>query len=144
VSAHGTNPASAVTAGMRVVAVRCDDHGNVDVDDLRDKAAKHTSELAALMITYPSTHGVFEDRLARLFAPLEQLDAGGLRDANRGRVGRSGRRRRCGLLLWPAGERRSCFGLRVAAIAAEHQTKDADSEDKRITHAGEPSAATHG
>jgi glycine dehydrogenase len=62
-SAHGTNPASAVVAGMRVVAVRCDDHGNVDVDDLRAKAAQHRDALAALMITYPSTHGVFEEQI---------------------------------------------------------------------------------
>ncbi len=60
VSAHGTNPASAVTAGMRVVPVACDDEGNIDVEDLRAKVAKHADKLAALMITYPSTHGVFE------------------------------------------------------------------------------------
>ena len=60
VSAHGTNPASAVMAGMKVVTVKCDDNGNVDVDDLRAKAEKHADNLAALMITYPSTHGVFE------------------------------------------------------------------------------------
>ncbi len=59
-SAHGTNPASAVMAGMRVVAVACDDHGNIDLDDLRAKAEAHGQALAALMITYPSTHGVFE------------------------------------------------------------------------------------
>ncbi len=59
-SAHGTNPASAVMAGMRVVGVRCDEQGNIDVDDLRAKAVKHAHELAALMVTYPSTHGVFE------------------------------------------------------------------------------------
>jgi glycine dehydrogenase len=60
VSAHGTNPASAVMAGMKVVIVACDDHGNIDVEDLRAKATRHASELAALMVTYPSTHGVFE------------------------------------------------------------------------------------
>ncbi len=60
-SAHGTNPASAVMAGMRVVAVACDEEGNVDVADLRDKAAAHGDSLAAIMITYPSTHGVFEE-----------------------------------------------------------------------------------
>ena len=60
VSAHGTNPASAVMAGMKVVVVACDDHGNVDVADLKKKAAEHKDHLAALMITYPSTHGVFE------------------------------------------------------------------------------------
>jgi glycine dehydrogenase len=59
-SAHGTNPASAIMAGLRVVVVGCDDNGNVDVDDLRAKAGQHKNELAALMITYPSTHGVFE------------------------------------------------------------------------------------
>ena len=60
VSAHGTNPASAVMAGMKVVTVKCDDNGNVDVGDLRAKAEKHSENLAALMVTYPSTHGVFE------------------------------------------------------------------------------------
>ena len=59
-SAHGTNPASAQMANMRVVVVACDRDGNVDVDDLRAKAERHSAELAALMITYPSTHGVFE------------------------------------------------------------------------------------
>ena len=59
-SAHGTNPASAVMAGMKVVPVRCDDQGNIDIPDLRAKAEQHTDTLAALMITYPSTHGVFE------------------------------------------------------------------------------------
>ena len=59
-SAHGTNAASAVLAGMRVVVVACDDLGNVDLDDLRLKVAEHASDLAALMITYPSTHGVYE------------------------------------------------------------------------------------
>ncbi|MDP7284491.1 MAG: aminotransferase class V-fold PLP-dependent enzyme, partial [Arenicellales bacterium] len=62
-SAHGTNPASAVMAGMKVVIVACDDNGNVDLDDLRDKAATHQDQLAALMITYPSTHGVFEEKI---------------------------------------------------------------------------------
>ena len=59
-SAHGTNPASAVMTGMRVVAVACDANGNVDVDDLRAKAEKYSDSLAAIMVTYPSTHGVFE------------------------------------------------------------------------------------
>jgi glycine dehydrogenase len=59
-SAHGTNPASAVMAGFRVVAVKSDASGNVDLDDLRVKAAQHRERLAALMVTYPSTHGVFE------------------------------------------------------------------------------------
>ena len=60
-SAHGTNPASAQMAGLRVVVVKSDDHGNVDMDDLRAKAVEHADNLAALMITYPSTHGVFEE-----------------------------------------------------------------------------------
>ena len=60
VSAHGTNPASAVMAGMKVVVVACDEHGNIDVGDLAAKAEANASELAALMVTYPSTHGVFE------------------------------------------------------------------------------------
>ncbi len=59
-SSHGTNPASAVMAGMKVVVVKCDDGGNVDVEDMRAKASEHKDNLAALMITYPSTHGVFE------------------------------------------------------------------------------------
>ncbi|WP_018149850.1 aminomethyl-transferring glycine dehydrogenase [Leeia oryzae] len=59
-SAHGTNPASAQMAGMQVVVVKCDDQGNVDIDDLRAKAEQHSQNLAAIMITYPSTHGVFE------------------------------------------------------------------------------------
>jgi glycine dehydrogenase len=60
-SAHGTNPASAVMAGLEVALVACDDHGNIDLEDLRDKAEKHSAQLAALMVTYPSTHGVFEE-----------------------------------------------------------------------------------
>ena len=60
-SAHGTNPASAVMAGYRVVVTGCDRDGNVDLDDLRAKAAQHADRLAALMVTYPSTHGVFEE-----------------------------------------------------------------------------------
>jgi glycine dehydrogenase len=59
-SAHGTNPASAVMCGMKVVAVNCDSQGNVDIADLQAKAEKHSDNLAALMVTYPSTHGVFE------------------------------------------------------------------------------------
>ena len=62
-SAHGTNPASAVMAGMKVVTVNCDRDGNIDVDDLKAKAEKHQHELAALMVTYPSTHGVFEEAI---------------------------------------------------------------------------------
>ncbi len=59
-SAHGTNPASAVMAGMKVVVVACDDQGNIDLEDLRAKADEHADRLGALMVTYPSTHGVFE------------------------------------------------------------------------------------
>ncbi|MGJ3252878.1 MAG: aminomethyl-transferring glycine dehydrogenase, partial [Elainellaceae cyanobacterium] len=62
-SAHGTNPASAVMAGMKVVVVGCDPDGNIDLDDLRAKAEKHRDKLAALMVTYPSTHGVFEEAI---------------------------------------------------------------------------------
>jgi glycine dehydrogenase len=65
-SAHGTNPASAVMAGMKVVVVACDAQGNIDVADLRAKAAAHAGTLAALMITYPSTHGVFEDAVMEI------------------------------------------------------------------------------
>jgi glycine dehydrogenase len=65
-SAHGTNPASAVMAGMEVVVVACDDRGNVDVDDLRARAEANADRLAALMITYPSTHGVFEERIREI------------------------------------------------------------------------------
>ncbi|MGH7230941.1 MAG: aminomethyl-transferring glycine dehydrogenase [Nitrospiraceae bacterium] len=66
VSAHGTNPASAVIAGLKVVAVACDERGNVDLGDLEAKAAEHAAKLAALMITYPSTHGVFEEGVRRV------------------------------------------------------------------------------
>ena len=65
-SAHGTNPASAVMAGMKVVVVKCDDLGNVDLDDLRARAAEHKDNLAAFMITYPSTHGVFESAIVEI------------------------------------------------------------------------------
>ncbi|MGL4608508.1 MAG: aminomethyl-transferring glycine dehydrogenase [Trueperaceae bacterium] len=60
-SAHGTNPASAIMMGMKVVVVKCDENGNVDLSDLKAKAGEHTANLSALMITYPSTHGVFEE-----------------------------------------------------------------------------------
>jgi glycine dehydrogenase len=66
VSAHGTNPASAVMAGFCVVVVACDERGNVDLDDLRAKAAEHHERLGALMITYPSTHGVFEEGIREM------------------------------------------------------------------------------
>jgi len=65
-SAHGTNPASAQMAGMRVVVVACDDRGNVDLDDLVRKADAHARDLAALMVTYPSTHGVFEAGIVKI------------------------------------------------------------------------------
>ncbi|MEL7020495.1 MAG: aminomethyl-transferring glycine dehydrogenase [Bacteroidota bacterium] len=65
-SAHGTNPASAVMAGMKVVVVKCDKAGNIDVADLRAKAEAHSDNLAALMITYPSTHGVFETSIKEI------------------------------------------------------------------------------
>jgi glycine dehydrogenase len=65
-SAHGTNPASAVMAGMEVVAVACDEAGNIDLADLESKAAAHATQLAALMVTYPSTHGVFETEIQRI------------------------------------------------------------------------------
>lgn len=65
-SAHGTNPASAVMAGMKVVVTKCDDQGNIDIEDLRTKAEKHKDNLAALMVTYPSTHGVFETEIREI------------------------------------------------------------------------------
>ncbi len=66
VSAHGTNPASSVMAGFRVVAVACDAHGNIDVADLRQKATQNAAALGALMVTYPSTHGVFEEAIREI------------------------------------------------------------------------------
>jgi glycine dehydrogenase len=65
-SAHGTNPASAVMAGMKVVVVKCDEDGNIDVADLREKATAHADDLAAIMVTYPSTHGVFETSIVEI------------------------------------------------------------------------------
>jgi glycine dehydrogenase len=65
-SAHGTNPASAVMAGLRVVVVDCDDDGNIDVEDLRRLAGEHADRLAAIMVTYPSTHGVFEESIVEI------------------------------------------------------------------------------
>nr|WP_201280716.1 aminomethyl-transferring glycine dehydrogenase [Hassalia byssoidea] len=67
-SAHGTNPASAVMSGMKVVPVACDVEGNVDLNDLKAKAEKHSNQLAALMVTYPSTHGVFEEQIQEICA----------------------------------------------------------------------------
>ena len=69
-SAHGTNPASAVMAGMRVVLVGCDEKGNIDVADLKARAEEHASELSCLMVTYPSTHGVFEEAIQEICATI--------------------------------------------------------------------------
>ena len=71
-SAHGTNPASAVMAGLTVVAVACDDQGNIDRSDLQAKVETHKDELAALMVTYPSTHGVFEEGIREICALVHQ------------------------------------------------------------------------
>jgi glycine dehydrogenase len=71
-SAHGTNPASAVMAGMEVIVVACDIHGNIDVADLRAKAEQHSDHLASLMVTYPSTHGVFEAAITEICAIVHQ------------------------------------------------------------------------
>ncbi|MFM7813534.1 MAG: aminomethyl-transferring glycine dehydrogenase [Flavobacteriales bacterium] len=75
-SAHGTNPASAVMAGLKVVVVKCDEDGNVDVSDLQQKAQEHKDQLAALMVTYPSTHGVFEESICDITQIIH--DHGGL------------------------------------------------------------------
>lgn len=75
-SAHGTNPASAVMAGMKVVVVQCDDEGNIDVDNLKAKADEHKENLAAFMVTYPSTHGVFEESIRQMCKIVH--DNGGL------------------------------------------------------------------
>ena len=71
-SAHGTNPASAVMAGMKVVVVNCDDKGNIDVEDLKKKAEANKDNLAALMVTYPSTHGVFEESIKEICEIIHQ------------------------------------------------------------------------
>lgn len=71
-SAHGTNPASAVMAGMKVVIVACDDQGNIDLDDLRAKTEQYSNELSALMVTYPSTHGVFEEAIIEICDLIHQ------------------------------------------------------------------------
>ena len=65
-SAHGTNPASAAMAGMKIIIVKCDERGNIDVADLKAKAEEHASELSCLMVTYPSTHGVFEESIIEI------------------------------------------------------------------------------
>jgi len=72
ISAHGTNPASAVMAGMKVVVIKSDEQGNVDLDDLRAKAEKHSKNLAALMVTYPSTYGVFEEGILEMTSIIKQ------------------------------------------------------------------------
>ncbi len=72
VSAHGTNPASAVVAGMKVVPVACDNDGNIDLHDLQTKCEKHQDSLAALMVTYPSTHGVFEETIREVCTTVHQ------------------------------------------------------------------------
>ncbi len=71
-SAHGTNPASAVMAGMKVIVVECDEDGNIDLDDLTAKTEEHSGNLAALMVTYPSTHGVFEENIADIADLIHQ------------------------------------------------------------------------
>ncbi len=71
-SAHGTNPASARMAGMKIVVIACDENGNVDVEDLKQKAEQHSQNLAALMITYPSTHGVFEEAFCEICDVIHQ------------------------------------------------------------------------
>ncbi|HEY2350829.1 MAG TPA: aminomethyl-transferring glycine dehydrogenase, partial [Puia sp.] len=76
ISAHGTNPASAVMAGMKVVVVKSDKDGHIDIQDLKDKAASYKSELAGLMVTYPSTHGVFEEGIKDICQIIH--DNGGL------------------------------------------------------------------
>ncbi|EAZ79488.1 aminomethyl-transferring glycine dehydrogenase [Algoriphagus machipongonensis] len=71
-SAHGTNPASAVMAGMKVVLVKCDEKGNIDIEDLKAKAEAHSENLSSLMVTYPSTHGVFEEAIKEICATIHQ------------------------------------------------------------------------
>ena len=72
-SAHGTNPASAVMAGMEVVLVKCDELGNIDIEDLREKASRHADNLSALMVTYPSTHGVFEKDIIEITTIIHEF-----------------------------------------------------------------------
>ncbi len=71
-SAHGTNPASAVLAGGKIVIIKCDEKGNIDVEDLKAKAALHKENLAALMVTYPSTHGVFEKSIIEIIEAIHE------------------------------------------------------------------------
>ena len=100
-SAHGTNPASAVMAGFRVVPVRCLDDGDIDLADLRAKADAHSKDLAALMVTYPSTHGVFETTIREICADRPRARRPGLH----------GRREheRAGRPLPPGRHRRGCL-----------------------------------
>jgi glycine dehydrogenase len=72
-SAHGTNPASAVMAGMKVVVTKCDERGNIDVADLREKAEKYKEELSCLLVTYPSTHGVYEESIIEICSMIHSL-----------------------------------------------------------------------
>ncbi len=72
ISAHGTNPASAAMCGFKIVIVACDEKGNIDVDDMRSKAEQHKENLAGLMVTYPSTHGVFEETIVEICALIHQ------------------------------------------------------------------------
>lgn len=72
-SAHGTNPASAVMAGMKVVVTKCDERGNIDVEDLRAKAEQHASDLSCLMVTYPSTHGVYEESIIEICSMIHSF-----------------------------------------------------------------------
>jgi len=71
-SAHGTNPASAAMAGLKVVVVKTDENGNIDTNDLREKAQQHAPQLAALMVTYPSTHGVFEENILEIVSIIHE------------------------------------------------------------------------
>lgn len=72
-SAHGTNPASAVMAGMKVVVTKCDERGNIDVEDLRAKAEQHANDLSCLMVTYPSTHGVYEESIIEICSMIHSF-----------------------------------------------------------------------
>jgi glycine dehydrogenase len=104
-SAHGTNPASAVMAGMKVVTVACSANGDIDVPDLRSKAEQHSANLAALMVTYPSTHGVFEETIVDICTAIHQhggqvyMDGANYECAGRADQPRAHRRRRLPLNL---------------------------------------------
>lgn len=74
-SAHGTNPATAVMCGLKVVPISCDEQGNIDVELLKAMCEKHKDKISAAMITYPSTHGVYEDKVVEVFEIIH--DAGG-------------------------------------------------------------------